>query len=299
MAWRLINGKYVEVDEQGNPIADGKSYYRSGATKFTGFQEDPRNDVIGTDGFKHNNLFRSGKGSDFDKMVERFLTTGEVMSAKQLGIKQEAWDNINSDLDKFLEYNNIDRAAYSNDPALVEGNQVQDLGGVEGLFGFDTPGSVGNTLFDIYRQANQDQYDSSMKESAYMEKDLNKMIGQERQSLIDSMREDRKKMLKSGLSQSAIANREIQGLLQGQNIATELGTGFLTERRNLNQMGGTIDSMAKTQAVDAINAGVGNAYGGIKAAGAGDLWEQALAYSRGGHKAKGTYDWMLDEQRKK
>ena len=259
------------------------------------------------DGLKHNNWagITAGSQKQFDKMLNHFLTTGNYPTPEFLGIKEtdKAWKNLKKDFDGVIEYNGIDvedyqnqvYAANPNNPEVFNPNNVNNTNAMENLFGFDTPGTVGNSLYDIYRQANQDQFNSSMQESQYMEKDLNKMIGQERQSLIDSIREDRKKMLKTGLSQSAIANREIQGLLQGQNVATELGTGFLGERRNLMQMGNNIDSMAKTQALDSINSGIGNTYAGITAAQSGDMWEQILKYTKGGYKQQSAYDRFTDK----
>lgn len=258
------------------------------------------------DGLKHNNWagITPGTQKDFDKMLEHFFKTGNYPTSDLLDMKDDdkAWKNLKKDFDGVIEYNGIDvedyqnqvYAANPNNPDVFNPNSVNDINSMDNLFGFDTPGTVGNTLYDIYRQANQDQFNSSMQESKYMEKDLNRMIGQERQSLIDSIREDRKKMLKSGLSQSAIANREIQGLLQGQNIATELGTGFLGERRNLMQMGNSIDSLSKTQALDSINAGIGNTYAGIATSQSGDGWEAALKYSKGGYKAQSFYDRFMD-----
>lgn len=290
--------------------SDGKTYFYTG----TGPDGKPikielrSKDSEFGDGLKYNNWAGMTRGSQkqFDDMLNHFFTTGNYPTPEVLGIKEtdQAWKNLKKDFDGVIAYNKFDVEDYQKqlhtanpgNPEVFDPNSVNDINSMDNLFGFDTPGTVGNTLYDIYRQANQDQFNSSMQESQYMEKDLNRMVGQERQALIDSIREDRKKMLKTGLSQSAIANREIQGLLQGQNIATELGTGFLGERRNLMQMGNSIDSMSKTQALDSINAGIGNTYAGITAAQSGDMWEQVLKYTKGGYKQKSAYDNFINSQ---
>lgn len=260
------------------------------------------------DGLKHNNFLGATRGSQkqFDDLLNHFFTTGNMPTPELLGLTKDdqAWKNLEKDFKGVLKYNDIDEVDYQeklyaanpNNPEIHNPNAGNDINAMENLFGFDTPGTVGNTLYDTYRQANQDQFKSSMQESQYMEKDLNRMVGQERQSLIDSIREDRKKMLKSGLSQSAIANREIQGLLQGQSIATELGTEFLGERRNLMQMGNTIDSMSKTQALDSMNAGIGNTFAGITAAQAGSQYETSAQYNKASPKLQAIYDELRKSQ---
>lgn len=285
MAFKLINGSYVEVDENGSPIPGGRSVKRQGATGKH-------------DGLVHNNWagMSAGTGEQFDRMMESYLSTGVVPTIDDLGVKRNQYNNLMKDFESVLKKNGIDQTQYSNEKQ-GQTNKSSGVDSMGDMFDFDTQGTTANKLFEVYKEANQDQYKSAMEESAYMEKDLNKMLGTERQSLIETMREDRKRMLKSGLSQSAIANREIQGLLQGQNIATELGTGFLGERRNLNQMGNSIDSMSKTQVIDSYNAGLGNMAGGLRAAQSGDLWQQALLYSKGPAGAKSEYDKRYNQNK--
>ena len=270
---------------------------------------DKNADGLWTDGLRHNNLLTRGTQKQFDKMLNHFFTTGNVPTPELLKLRStdKAWENLIADFNDVMAYNEFDvedyqnklYAANPNNPEVFNPNSVNNnnnnINSMDNLFGFDTPGTVGNTLYDIYRQANQDQFESSMQESQYMEKDLNRMVGQERQALIDNIREDRKKMLKSGLSQSAIANREIQGLLQGQNIATELGTGFLGERRNLMQMGNNIDSMAKTQALDSINAGIGNTYAGITTSQSGDYSEMIKKYLGSSRKFQDAFERFYEK----
>ena len=285
MAFKLINGSYVEVDDNGHPIEGGRKIERKGAN-------------AKHDGLVHNNWagMTAGTGKQFDKMMESFLNTGRVPTASDLDASAQQYKKLMKDFDSVLKNNNIDAKEFSN-KLQSENTESSGVDSMGDMFDFDTQGTTANKLFEVYKEANQDQYKSAMEESAYMEKDLNKMLGTERQSLIETMREDRKRMLKSGLSQSAIANREIQGLLQGQNIATELGTGFLGERRNLNQMGNSIDSMSKTQVIDSYNAGLGNMAGGLRAAQSGDLWQQALLYSKGTAGAKSEYDKRYNQNK--
>ena len=288
MAWKLVN------EGNGNTYylntENGERIERKGVGANSGGYFD--------NSLKHDNMFRKGKKKQFDDVMIRFLETGEIPDAGTIGLDQNsgAWENLMRDFKTVMKSNdiNIDEYAVSKGIVATEDNTLS-----ENFFSMDKEGTVANDLYNTFKQANQDQYESGMLESQYMEKDLNKMVGMERQNLIDSIREDRKKMLKSGLSQSAIANREIQGMLQGQSIASEMGQGFLGERRNLEQMGAGIDSMSRVQAYESMGGGLGNAYGGIAAAGAGDMYDSILKYSRGGSRIQNYYDDMVKKQQGK
>src|SRR5690554_886042 len=261
------------LDPQGNVIRN--ITLRGTDVKFLG------------DGLRSNNLGRKGEKDGLIAFLEHFLNTGDYPSkeeAKKLyNISEGEYGNYVTDTESIMEYNDINMDDYTNnlnqtgigfseDGETASTQSDRPYTSIDDYLDFDTEGTIGNRLYETFRDINQRQYESSMLESQYQERDMNRMIAGERQQLMDQIREDRRRALKSGLSQSAIANREIQGLLQGQAMASGYGEDFLRERRQLSQMGQNIDSMARGNVLDAYGQGMGNMFAALQTSDASDMF---------------------------
>lgn len=240
-----------------------------------------------------NNINKDEYIDNFNKYGKGTLTNSEKQNLDKYGkinpTDQEKKDFVGlspEDQEKFKD-GNLNTGGSNTGSGDAPEN---DPYGMKDLFDFDTEGSTANKLYEMYKEINQGQYDSAKLESQYQERDMNKLISGERQALMDQIREDRRRGLKSGLSQSAIANREIQGLLQGQAMASGLGEEFLSERRQLNSMGQNIDAMSKGQVIDGYNQGLGNVISGNRAAGAGDFYSQFLNWRNSSARERSLYD---------
>lgn len=252
------------------------------------------------DGYLANNPFITAKKEDVANMVQIFLETGTIpdrltfnrLTGASAG--QNDYTFLVQDLKSFIRQNNIDEAAYvasfnssnnSNDPeGSNDTEDTEEINGVprdialdkyfnewysgkEGTAGATVRGELENVF------ANQANTEMMLADAAFQQQALQQ--AQTVKSITDQVRAERMARLKAGMSESQIANQDMQMMMANVNAlndqASMMNQGRLQAQANAMN--------AKDQAYLAYleqaqgGAQTGAAY---SAANAGDLRYQAL-----------------------
>lgn len=261
------------------------------------------------DGYRVNNWAGAagGREDDVRDAIEYFLTTGRVPGANDLSrnLTPRQWDNVKADFETWMSLNNLNEnsfAEYINNPVDVpgmeEGADPRNLAFNaywNSLYGGESGKDMLGNLEGAYaRQANADmavadvQYQQGALQQAQVVK-----------SIADQVRAERMARLRSGMSESQIANQDMQMMMANVNALNQ-NAQLLGVNRTQAQLN---TGLAKDQAyMDWLNQS--NARGQVgaamSAADAGNPHQMALQYSRmTGTPYPDSYQYVVNPENKK
>jgi hypothetical protein len=232
---------------------------------------------LSADGLRHNNLFRKGNKAEMDKVWEFFQRNGRMPTEEEFKTRLGGGGG----------YNNIMKDMMGVVIPGVPGLNPEDvlIGGEPGKsfldeYNLDQKGTMGNTLYNTFKQAGEIQYDQGKVGLQTAERDLGMNQAMDRQKFLDEIRNRRRVSLKTGLSSAQIANQEVQSLLMAQNKSNDNAMTFYNQRMGLQNQFAMNDVNARFGAWETLGGGMGANMGAAMAAGAGDANQVAINYGK-------------------
>jgi hypothetical protein len=238
---------------------------------------------FGDDDLLYNNIFRSGSVKDMDLTWDFYVKNGRMpthQEYKSLGGKSAGWNNIKHDFEKIIipAYESH-QVATGNKPGIDRDPKSDAFNAYYNDLYSLNEGTGGRALYDrleqaFVNQANQEiqtadvQYQAQALQQAQMVK-----------AITDQVRAERMARLRAGMSESQIANQDIQMLMANVNALNQnaqmLNQQRIDARTNAN--------LAKDQAymayLEQANARGQNATA-MYAADSGNAQWNAIQYAR-------------------
>lgn len=238
------------------------------------------------DGYRFNNLFRKGNAQQLSAAIEQMLKQGTIPTKEDLAssglILDDAEYNILSrDLSYFLEENGIDLAQYRADAGITSGIDEQEAAFnnyYRDIYSLDDE-TTGREIYDSLLQAEQNAALTNMQVA---DANLQQQAMQQAQtvkSITDQVRAERIARLRAGMSESQIANQDMQMLMSNvnalnQQVADANAARFQAQQQYQNAQ----DTAYQAWLANANTmAQSGAAYA---ASDAGDIMQQARRYAQ-------------------
>lgn len=247
----------------------------------------------GFDGYKADNWFRTTKKEEVANIVQIFLETGTIPDRLTFNnltgasLSDHQYDLLKGDLETFIEINDIDEAAYaayfdsSNNSSDTETEEINGVprdialdkyfnewySGKEGTTGATIRGELENVF------ANQANTEMMLADAAFQQQALQQ--AQTVKSITDQVRAERMARLKAGMSESQIANQDMQMMMANVNALNDQASMMNQGRLQAQANAMNAKDQAYLAYLDQAQGGTqtGAAY---SAANAGDLRYQAL-----------------------
>ena len=279
--WSKIDNKYTMTG------IDGESYTVSWK---------------GAEGFKVNNPLVKGTKAQVNKAIQYFLTNGEMPNAGDVGASTGQWGNVKDDLEDWMSAEGLTVDSF---------NDVQQVSEAKGI---TTPeetvdpitGSVGNAADVLFNSYYKDLYNPDIAgtggaellgdlEGAYQReanvganmadvqfKNAAMQQAATVKQITDQVRAERMARLKSGMSESQIANQDMQMMMANVNTLNQ-NAAMLGDQR---LQAGAAQVTAKDQAyMDYLNQanlrGQNAAAFGAADAGSADYMTRQRMYNTG------------------
>lgn len=291
MPWIKKGTKMEYYDDQGNLIKSYDTDIKQTGPKFN-FENFRKGNAF-NDGYTTNNYFRTGQTKHVEEAIQKFLETGVMPTADELGVGSgNPYDNVMRDVRLWLKNNNIDEVKY----ALNKNEFIYS----------DQSGEKNPDAPDVAPVAN-DEATTLNPYVAYLEEQRSKQENAElgllnettkaniqnaeistqqgmiqqaqmKDQLVEQIKSDRLSKMRAGLTPMQIAQEDLQfmvGNMQGNNQNMQM----MNQQRLAAQQQKAINPyQAYINANAAITGGQGyvNAASGFAATDAGDLYQQAL-----------------------
>lgn len=264
---------------------------REGQTKYTGndgkeYILDLSNLASEGDGYRTNNLFRRGTMGDLSKAIELMLKKGYIPSRADLiendiDVSKGAYDNIKHDLEFFVKENNIDFAKYREDSGIYASEDLSDQELALDAYYRDIYSTDSGTGGDIYNNLVQAEQDAAISNMQLADANFQQQAMQQAQTvkaITDQVRSERVARLRAGMSESQIANQDMQMLMTNINTLNQQAADANVARLQAQQQYQNAQNTAYQAWLANANtmAQSGAAYA---AADAGDIITQAQKYA--------------------
>ena len=272
--------------------ADGKTYYLvMGNKKYN-------------DDYKINNDDAKGTRYHLDAAIQYYLEYGDIpRSSADLkeysgyDLDTDAWNNVVQDLQQFLNVNKIDRGAYTkavanrqysndqsdsldDDSMDTSGNPKQDAYNsyYRDLYSLED-NTLGNQMLNNFTRAEEYAALSNMQlaEAQYQQAAMQQ--AEVVKSITDQVKAERMAKLRAGMSESQIANQDMQIMLNNMNTLNQQAITMNQNRLAAQQQYGAAQDTAYQQYITAAT-NMGNVGAAMAASDAGDAYMQALKYQQ-------------------
>jgi hypothetical protein len=237
MAWKIEGDKVVEYDANGK--ATGKSYNAGASTLI----------ISQNDGYRSNNLLRRGTMKDVQEGFRIFLETGEMPTAAQLKVSEGALDNIKRDIEVMAYENGIDFPNYniSEEVSEQDAKEAALNNYYKDIYNPEQAGTMGNKILGNMESAAQREANIGAELANIQFQDAAMNQAAIVKQITDQVRSERMARLKAGMSESQIANQDMQTMMANVNALNQ-NQQMLGQNRLMAQAG---QLTAKDQAYDA------------------------------------------------
>lgn len=241
--------------------------------------------MSGDDNMRSDNWFRRGNSKNVDAIVQYYLeygvvpTKGQLNQYSKLGIGDKAYEHAVRDLNVFISNNNIDLNSYKN---AVTGESSDELSAQESAYNDYyndlyslKQGTLGRTMLDNYTAAEQNAAISNMQlaEAQYQQAAMQQ--AETVKAITDSVKAERMARLRAGMSESQIANQDMQIMLNNMNTLNQQVDTMNQNRLDAQQQYNLAQDTAYQQYVQSIT-GLGGTSAAMAASDAGDAYMQTL-----------------------
>ena len=246
----------------------------------------------GNDGYVYNNLFRRGTGKGLDAYIQYYIKYGKAPTRGELEqmvspgthLSQGAYDNIRSSFNTFLSANDSDTSDFEYhtiaSPEQFYNDSMQDAraAAFNEYYRDIYSTEAGTTGGDIYNRmvtaeqnaarANMTLADAQMQQAAMQQASTVK-------ALTDQVKAERMAKLRAGMSESQIANQDMQMMMTNINALNQQANEMNYARLQAQQQYNLSQDTAYQQWLDNANV-MGQTGAAYAASDAGDVYQQAL-----------------------
>lgn len=249
-------------------------------------------DLKGADGYYFNNLFRQGDRKQMSAAIELMLDTGKIPTKEELKnngvtLSNNAYKNIQNDLIYFLKANGTDIDTYRQSAGLNENDPLdmtdpddreialsdyyRDIYSTE-------RGTLGGDIYNRLVQAEQNAALSNMQlaDANYQQQAMQQ--AQTVKAITDQVRSERIARLRAGMSESQIANQDMQTLMSNMNALNQQAAYANAARLQAQQQYQNAQDTAYQAWLGTINP-IGQTGAAYDASRAGDIMQQAKIYA--------------------
>lgn len=240
------------------------------------------------DGYGSDNWLREGTGQQLEAIVQYYIEHGKVPTRSEiraysgLDIGPADYSRLTTDLDTFITKNNIDIGTYGS---IASGEEVEtnpqesaynsyyrDLYSLE-------DGTLGADMLDRYTVAEQNAAVSNMQlaEAQYQQAAMQQ--AEVVKSITDQVKAERMARLRAGMSESQIANQDMQMMINNMNTLNQQTVTMNQNRLAAQQQYNLAQDTAYQQYINSAT-GLGSVNAAMAASDAGDAYMQALKYQR-------------------
>ncbi len=258
-----------------------KDIDRGGITTYTGADGNTYTmNLKGTDGYKTNNWPRAGKMKHVDGAIQYFLeygvypTKAEFEEYTGYSIGDNAWQNVNEDVHYFASVNNIDVDAYGANFSETTAKEDAYNDYYNDLYSLQE-GTLGKDLLNQYTEAEYNAADSNMQlaEAQYQQAAMQQ--AEVVKSITDQVKAERMARLRAGMSESQIANQDMQIMLNNMNTLNQQMNTMDQNRFAAQQQRNLAQDTAYQQYINSAT-GIGQTSAAFAASDAGDAYMQTL-----------------------
>lgn len=200
-------------------------------------------DMTGSDGYRSDNWFRRGNSKNVDAVVQFYLefgrrpTKNELNKYAGLDLGDKQYEHAVGDLNTFIAKNGINISTYSDavkkqleqgkytDTILAPLDEEQQTEldtsfdeWYNDMYNLEDPDSFAREMYDMYTAAEQNAAISNMQlaEAQYQQAAMQQ--AELIKSITDQVKSERMARLRAGMSESQIANQDMQLLLSNTNV---------------------------------------------------------------------------------
>lgn len=207
---------------------------------------------------------RTGQVPD-DETLENILGRGALNSEQK---KLEVHNFVQSEFGDELKTDTMSQ--YYQDPRRI----YDAMRGRESV-----QGTSENALYQIALEQRSSQLQAQDQELGLAERDMQVQLSENRQQLMNDIRNRRRSLLKSGLSSAQVANEEVQSLLQRQQEASQIAQNYYGQRQQAQTQMRTAPQDSAMRAYEMAQ-GLSQTGAQYAAAGASDPDELARRYAK-------------------
>ena len=242
----------------------------------------------GSDDYKADNWLREGNSKQLNAIVQYYIEYGEVPTRQQLkdysglDIGKADYGRLTIDLNTFINKNGIDKDSYRSITQGVDDSQNAQEAAYNAyyrdMYSLDE-GTTGRTIVDNLTDAEQNAAVSNMQlaEAQYQQAAMQQ--AEVVKSITDQVKSERMARLRAGMSESQIANQDMQMMLNNMNtLNQQVGTMNQNRLAAQQQYNLAQDTAYQQYLTNATN--MGNVSAAMAAADAGDAYMQALKYQQ-------------------
>lgn len=243
----------------------------------------------GKDGYGSDNWLREGTGEQLEAIVQYYIEHGKVPTRSEireysgLNIGPADYSRLTTDLDTFITKNNIDIGTYE---AIANGEAPSEESAKDSAYNSYyrdmyslEDGTFGADMLDRYTTAEQNAAVSNMQlaEAQYQQAAMQQ--AEVVKSITDQVKAERMARLRAGMSESQIANQDMQMMLNNMNTLNQQAATMNQNRLAAQQQYNLAQDTAYQQYINSAT-GLGSVSAAMAASDAGDAYMQALKYQR-------------------
>lgn len=243
-----------------------------------------------TDGYLYNNMFRTSNPKDIELAVGYMLQNGYDFTsegAKKLNAYLKAngragaeseLPEIIQDAAKYLRDSGVDfvklNEYYANTDTQESAQESAYNDYYNDLYSLDE-GTFGREMLDNYAQAEQNAAISNMQlaEAQYQQSAMQQ--AEVVKSITDQVKAERMSRLRAGMSESQIANQDMQTMLNNMNTLNQQAATMNQNRLAAQQQYNLAQDTAYQQYIQSLT-GLGGTSAAMAASDAGDAYMQTL-----------------------
>lgn len=215
---------------------------------------------------------KRGKEAGYQNLIQE-----AGLKFDEYGRMQEREQDAQAREDYMYRYFMDPRRAFQRDP---ETGEITAGEGPEG------------DLYNLMLQSQQEQYAEQKRVADRAEQDLFRGIQADRRSTMEDIRNRRRGQLRSGLTQSQIANQEISSMLASQQLANQNRRMFQDQRGQMDIYNTGAQQQARAaQDLFGLAGGFNQAAAGQYAASTADPTQQAFNIGQYGQGNQGFNEW--------
>lgn len=229
------------------------------------------------DAYYADNLFRKGKVKHLDAAIQYYLEYGVAPTKSDLEeyggftMTEKQWSNINKDFNTFLTKNKLEDYTLpsTGDPQTDSFNAYWN-----NLTSTD-PGTLGGDILNNFTEAEQNIALSNLQLADAQYQQAAMQQAQTVKDITDQVRAERMARLRAGMSESQIANQDMQIMLNNMNALNQQANTMNYNRLTAQQQYNLAQDTAYQQYINTIT-NLGSTAAAMAASDAGDAYMNAL-----------------------
>lgn len=224
-----------------------------------------------------DNTFKRGKLKHLDAAIQYYLeygvfpTKGELEAYGGFTLNEKQWSNVNKDLDTFIDENKIENYTIpsTGDP------QTDSFNAYWNSITSTAPGTLGGDILNNFTEAEQNIALSNLQLADAQYQQAAMQQAQTVKDITDQVRAERMARLRAGMSESQIANQDMQIMLNNMNALNQQANTMNYNRLTAQQQYNLAQDTAYQQYINTIT-NLGSTAAAMAASDAGDAYMNAL-----------------------